>query len=93
MKLKSTKDFFLSCIDENNKFLIYQSEPFKFSEIEILNLIKICIIEQRSKKIGKKILSVYTDAVDKKIAKFKLNKIGIEYDEKEPITSKGAKTK
>lgn len=91
--MKNTKDFFLSCIDEENKFLIYKSEPFKFSEVEILNLIKICIIEQRSKKIGKKILDVYKDAVDKRNAKIKLNKIGIEYDEKEPITSKRTKTK
>ncbi len=89
------KDFFLTTIDEKGSFLIYTSEPFKLSEFEVLNLIKICMIEARSKTIGKKLLAVYKDSTEhkKEITKERLKKLGISYDEKKPTIRKKPKTK
>ena len=59
LKQEEDKTYFLSTKDERGDFLIYQSDMFKLSEIDIINLVKICLIEIRSKSIGKKILAVY----------------------------------
>jgi len=89
------KDFFLTTIDEKGSFLIYTSEIFKLSEFDILNLIKICMIEARSKAIGKKLLEVYKDSTEykKNITKERLKKLGINYDETKPTIRKKSKTR
>jgi len=75
-------------------FLVYASEPFKFSEIDIINLIKICIIEGRSKYLGRKILSIYRDSTEdrKSITEEKLKMVGIESNG-EPEIKRKPKTK
>jgi hypothetical protein len=64
-------------------FIIYTSESFKLSEIDIITLIKICILETRSKAIGKKILAVYEDSTEdrKELTRKRLKYIGINHDE------------
>lgn len=92
------KDYFLATkIGKGisaNDFLVYLSEPFKFSEIDIINLIKICIIEGRSKYLGRKILSIYRDSNEdrKELINDKLKMIGVETDG-EPEIKRKPKTK
>jgi hypothetical protein len=64
---------------EGKDFVVYCSEPFKLSEIDLINLIKICVIEARSKIIGKKLLLVYRDSTQhrEEITKSRLKMIGI----------------
>lgn len=86
------KEYYLSTKKEH-EYLIYSSEQYKFTELEIINLIKICIVEGRSKLIGKKILSIYRDTqenLDK--AEEKLSLIGIKQNEK-PIREKKPRTR
>lgn len=90
--MEEEKEYYLSTLDENGAYLIYTSEGFKLSEIDVINLIKICLIEARSKTIGRKILEVYKDS-NKKLAEEKLKKIGIENNEAKPIRKKKAKTR
>ena len=58
------KEYFLSTLDERGDLLVYQSDKFKLSEFDIINLVKICLIERRNILIGKKILDVYRDSTD-----------------------------
>lgn len=76
------KSYFLSTKDEKGDFLIYQSDMFRLSEIDVINLIKICLIEIRSKSIGKKILAVYRDSNEhrKNEINLRLQQIGITSD-------------
>jgi len=90
------KEFYLATLDNINNYLIYKSETFKLSEIDIINLIRICLVEERSKQIGKKILAVYKDSTPnrEKLTKERLRKIGIKENEPEkPIRRKTSKTK
>ncbi len=76
-------EYYITTIDENGEPVIYESERFRFSEMEILNLIKICILEKRSIMIGKKILDIYIDSnPDQSYVNKKLNMIGIVTNEK-----------
>lgn len=88
------KDYFLSTLIKDKEYLIYSSEPFKLTEIDIINLIKICLVEGRSKYIGKRLLSVYRDStIDREdITNERLIKIGVEKNGK-PEISKKPKTK
>jgi hypothetical protein len=90
------KEYYLSTIDNKNQTWIYSSNGFKFSEIDIINLIKICLIEQRSKTIGKRILEIYKDSTSErhKITLERLKMIGIENKENEkPTRIRKSKTK
>jgi len=85
------QEFYLAIKSSKKEFVIYESEPFKLSEIDIINLIKICIMEARSKTIGKKILAIYEDATRdrEEITKQRLKYIGILENEKpKPTTTK-----
>ena len=72
------------------EFVVYASDPFKLSEIDIINLIKICILEARSKSIGKRLLAIYEDSTDdrKELTKQRLKYIGINEDEKPTRTTR-----
>lgn len=72
-------DYYIATKDESGEFLIYASELFKLSEIDFINLIKICLILGRSKAIGKKILSVYQDSTQhrQELTEQRLNAIGV----------------
>lgn len=91
------KDFFICTVDKNGSYLVYESEMYRFSEFELLNLIRICLIEQRSKAIGNKLLKAYKDSTlhRESMTKERLKKIGIDYDEKDkrPVVRRKAKRK
>ena len=76
---EENREYYLSTKDSRGDFLIYASDIFKLSEIDIINLVKICLIEIRSKSIGKKILAVYRDSNQHRseIVQEKLKMIGI----------------
>jgi len=78
------QEYFFSTKDENGDFLIYGSDPFKLSEIDLINLIKVCLIEARNKTIGRKILSIYRDSTSHRrhLTQERLKLIGVEEEEK-----------
>lgn len=93
---KEDKDYFISTTDEIGDYVIYSSEAFKLSEIDLINLIKICLIEARSKAIGRRLLEVYRDSTKHRedLTERRLNLIGVSDDGKrEPIKKKKPKTK
>lgn len=79
LHIENEKEYYLSTVDDKKMTWIYDSEQYKFSEIDILNLIKILVVEARSKFIGEKILEVYRDS--SKNHQEKLTKIGIIHEE------------
>lgn len=82
------KNFYLATRGEDGVMEVYQSDKFFFAELEIINLIKICLIEERSKIIGRKIMQIYKDATEhrKDLTLERLKKIGIKEDEKQKPT-------
>ena len=85
------KEYYLSTLDKRGDLLVYESDRFKFSEFDIINLIKICLIERRNQEIGKKILEVLRDSTEykKEEVKEKLKKIGIEDGGRKPTREGG----
>lgn len=83
------QEFFIATKDKKGEFLVYCSDSFKLSEIDLINLIKICIVEERSKMIGRKILSIYRDSTAhrEEVTNDRLQRIGIQKEEK-PVKSK-----
>ena len=71
--------------------IVYESDKFKLSEMEILNLIKVCTIERRSKLIGKKLIAIYRDSNPETYAEEKLNLIGVKNEK--PKIFRNHKTK
>ena len=93
---KEFQEYYLATRDKKKVFIIYASEPFLLSEIDIINLIKICLIEARSKAIGKKILEIYRDSTEhkKELTEERLSQIGITKKEmEEPERRKNPKIK
>ena len=89
------KEFYIATTDEIGDYLIYSSSAFSLSEIDFINLIKICLIELRSKKMGRKFLEVYKDSTKyrKDITVKRLNLIGVKDESKEPTKRRSPKTK
>lgn len=89
------KEYYLSTTDKRGDLLVYETDKFKLSEFDIINLIKICLIERRSILLGKKILDVYRDSTEYKEEEVieKLKKIGIEDEGRKPTIHKTAKRK
>lgn len=83
------KFYYIATKNDKGKYLVYETESFRLSEIDIINLIKICIIEARSKAIGRKILNIYRDSseTNMKEAEKKLNMIGINNEKEKPNTT------
>jgi site-specific recombinase XerC len=92
--LDDNQDFYLA-VKDRNEFIVYESDGFKLSEIDIINLIKICLIERRSKTIGERILSVYKDSTNhkKELVIKKLKLIGIDTDNEKTTTISNRNTK
>jgi hypothetical protein len=69
---------------EGLRYVVYESENFRLSELEILNLIKICYINERSKSIGKKILDMYKDSTlhREELTLKRLNSIGVKNEQR-----------
>lgn len=84
-KSEKDKDFFIACKDDKNDLVVYASDFFKLSEIDLINLIKVCLIEARNKTIGKKIMAIYRDSTltRKETTNQRLEMIGI-IDEPKP---------
>jgi hypothetical protein len=62
----------------------------------LINLIKICILEARSKNIGKRLLAIYEDSTEdrKELTEQRLKYIGIEKEKRpESVIKKNPKTK
>jgi hypothetical protein len=93
-KNNEDKNYFIATKDEKKAFIIYTSEPFLLSEIDLINLIKICLIEARSKAIGNRLLDIYRDSTKSRehITKERLNLIGVS-DEGKPERRKNPRTK
>jgi hypothetical protein len=77
------REYYLSTRNEKGEYLVYSSEKFRLSEIDLLNLLKMCIKDMRSKTIGNKLLLIYRDSTEhrKEITEERLTKIGIIEDE------------
>lgn len=85
------KDFYLAVIHTDGIPLIYSSDAYKLEELDILNLIKILIIDRRGLSLGKKILEIYRDSTEhrKELTNERLNAIGIkENGDKNPTKAK-----
>lgn len=76
------KEFYLAT-QEKGEFTIFTSDIYKFTEIDVLNMIKICLIDRRSKLLGDKILKIYEDSVNEKTAIERLKGIGINNEKKQ----------
>lgn len=87
------KDFYIATTDDNGDDVIYSSQAYKMSELEMLNLIKICLVEQRNKSLGRKLLYAYKDAIEEKEAIKRLNMIGIKEENGQPRTTTKATRK
>ena len=96
--MSEDKEYYLATEKNKNNYLNYTSEAFKLSEIDLINLIKICLIEARSKIIGRRLLSVYKDSTEEKeerknLTRERLALIGIKEEQIEPIETKKIKIK
>jgi hypothetical protein len=91
---KEDCEYYISTKNNKGEFLIYGSDSFKLSEIDFINLIKVCLIEARNKTIGRKILAVYKDSTNerKHITTARLKMIGVK-DEEIPKPTKSRKPK
>lgn len=70
---------------EGRDFIVFcKQEQFILKEQEILNLIKICLVNKRAIEIGNKIRAIYETANEHRIetAKENLKRIGITENEK-----------
>jgi hypothetical protein len=78
MKLKFDKNFFIAT-KEDKDFVVYESPNFRLTEVDLLTLIKICIVNKRNIKIGKKLMAVYRDSLsfERMITEQKLKAIGV----------------
>ena len=95
-KIDELKDFYVATKDKDGDFLVYDSEGYKLSEIDLINIIKILMIEKRNTGIGRKFLDVYRDATEhrKEITEKRLNIIGIpSQNGTEPTLAKRTKNK
>jgi|WetSurMetagenome_2_1015567.scaffolds.fasta_scaffold308015_3 hypothetical protein len=93
---EENKEYYIATKDKRGEYVIYESELFKFSELDIITLIKICFVDKRNKTLGQKILEAYRDSTyyKKKVSDKKLNLIGVQDNgENKPITTRKARTK
>lgn len=88
------KDYYVATLGEDGKFVVYQSEKFKLSEIDLINLIKVCLVEERNKRIGRKLLDAYKDSTEHRpiITQQRLTQIGLAEQNSKPINTR-ARTK
>jgi hypothetical protein len=87
------KEYYIATTDEDGDNVIYKSERFKLSELDLINIIKICLVEQRNKSIGNKLKEAYIDSTihRKEITQARLNLIGVKDNgsQKPEIVKKG----
>lgn len=95
MQNEENQEYCIATIDETGSWVIYKSRNFKLSEIDILSLIKILIVERRSRQIGEKLLAVYEDSTEyrKQITLDRLKRIGIDKEDGKPYRTRNSKFK
>ena len=88
---KNVKYYYIAVEDEERGFghLIYKNEKFRISEMEMIKLIKILLVDRRFVSLGQKILDVFNDSTGySELTLEKLKEIGLEYkQENEPRKS------
>lgn len=88
------KEYYIATKDDEKQFIIYDSDLYKLSEIDLINLIKICVVGERSKAIGNKLLEAYRDSTHSRLAitEERLKLIGIKSNgNRKPTITKKAK--
>jgi hypothetical protein len=88
--------YFVGIRDSKRNAWLYESDMYSFTEIDMINLIKICFVEGRNKSLGRKILAVYRDTTQhkKEESEMLLKNIGIEDDgNREPTKATSTKSK
>jgi hypothetical protein len=96
MEANQDKDYYVATKDEKGIDIIYSSGAYKLSEIDLINLIKICLVEERSKSIGRRLLEAYKDSTQHRAVETqkKLNQIGIKDNgNREPTKARNPKFK
>lgn len=86
--------YYLSIRDKLG-FLAYASEQYALSELELINLIKLLIVERRNKTLGEKLLAIYEDSTEqrKELTQKRLSMIGIKNGKSEPTRTGKFRTK
>lgn len=76
--------YFITTKDKKGDYVSYVSEQYRLSELEILQIIRLMVIERRNIRLGNKILAVFRDATEhrKDEVVSKLKQLGINDDEK-----------
>ena len=95
MEEEELDEYYLA-IRDNGEIVLYESEKFKLSTIDLINLIKICLVQKRAVSLGRKILEVYKDSTRHKEKKTfeTLKKIGLNNEEEQkPTRSKKSKSR
>jgi hypothetical protein len=79
MEANQDKEYYIATKDEEGRDIIYNSTAYKLSEIDLINLIKILLIEERGKSIGRRLLEAYKDSTQHRmqITQKRLTAIGI----------------
>jgi hypothetical protein len=85
------KYYYIAIDDEERGFghLIYKNEKFRITEMEMIKLIKILLVDRRFVSLGQKMLDVFNDSTGYSEQTLqKLKEIGLEYkQENEPRKS------
>jgi hypothetical protein len=77
--------FFLSTRYSDGEEVYYASDNYNFTELDIINLIRLLVVDRRNRNLGNKILAVYRNATEHKKEETEntLKKLGID-DEPKP---------
>ena len=76
--------FFISTQDKSGGYVSYVSEKYRLSELEIMQIIRLMVIERRNVRLGNKILEVFRDSTEHRKEDIigRLKQLGINDDEK-----------
>lgn len=93
--IEENKDMeFYIAIENEFGDIIYKSNDYKLGEMEFLNLIKICFVEERSKWIGRRLMAIYRDCTKERdeLTIKRLSNIGVKINgTAEPTKTRKAK--
>lgn len=78
MEEHDNQEYYITTKDDEG-MLTYESQRYRLSEVEIIQLLKILLIEGRNKSIGRKLLDIYEDSTQHRaeITKRRLSFIGL----------------
>lgn len=89
------KEYYISTYDEDGELLVYKSENYRFSELDLLSLIKILFINRRNISIGERLLEIYRDSTEyrKEITLHRLKRMGLNKENEKPTKTRKEETK